>query len=456
MKVREKVPGRIILALVAVAVAAVLVGCPNLSRDLDLKAQIEEDVREANADQVSIRVIPGNEAMGMTSPYGDTTVKVGVAFQISTSVFSEYAFVRWEKTAGDGEVAFEDASSTETTATVTRGGADIVIRAVFDARPKIIIKDPDSGQTGVLRNKTISITFSEDIDALTVSPDTASSTKSIGVSTAASITGPFVPLYTLDVSCTGPTITIAPRDEYNQWYYVLVTVRKSVQDRDGYMMKEDNSWYFKTGNSVDVADPVISAFYLKSGGAALPADWPAKSRNIITIHTDASDDGGLDTLTLRVTETAIDAAGNPIPGVDNEKVSNWQFEQDFIYPIQTPDDGRKRLQVVAVDSVGHESDPLVSPPPATIVLDTIPPVVSSTTVNGGAGTATGTTVSVSIDATDAGSSVARLPGVGGSCIHRDDNMATLDLHAADGLIRVVQWGWAEDGLRTGAEILLAI
>ncbi|MBE3063466.1 MAG: hypothetical protein IMZ69_00380, partial [Spirochaetes bacterium] len=146
MIVQEMRERRAFMALLVGAVVLSMAGCPNLSRDLDLKAQIQGDVLEANAEQIAIRVQPEAEAMGVTSPLGATTAKVGVAFPISTTVSPEYAFVRWQQAGGDGEIAFVDPANPETEATVTKPGAGIVIVARFDARPAVIIKDPDGGQ----------------------------------------------------------------------------------------------------------------------------------------------------------------------------------------------------------------------------------------------------------------------------------------------------------------------
>ena len=120
---------RALMALLICAVVVCIAGCPNLSRDLDLKAQIQGDVLEANAEQVAIRVQPESEAMGVTSPSGPSTAKIGVAFLVSTTVSPEYAFLRWEQAGGDGEVLFADATRPETEATVTKKGTGILIVA---------------------------------------------------------------------------------------------------------------------------------------------------------------------------------------------------------------------------------------------------------------------------------------------------------------------------------------
>ncbi len=304
MKAREKMSGRIILALLVAALAAALAGCPNLSRDLDLKAAIEEDVREANAEQITVRILPENDAMGLTNPYGTASVKLGVAFRVSTTVSSEYAFVRWEKTAGDGDVSFADATSPETMATVSGNGVGIEITARFDARPVVVIKEPEG--TGVLVNAPIAITFSEDVDDSTiildetvlvrVSPDKVSWSSPVGVTLAKSVSGSLV-----TISLTAGT--------YGVNYYVRVDVLKSVTDLDGHMMPQGMFWWFKTGSQEDTEDPNLVSFVLKDGAAVITDGGATNRTTGLTIATTATDN--LTVTTMRVKETDLTTLAPP-------------------------------------------------------------------------------------------------------------------------------------------------
>ncbi len=144
-----------ILSLVSIALMVVLSSCPNLAQGSDLKSKISDDVTVANATEVTIRVQPETSAMGSTSPYGSATVKKGVSFTIAAAVDSSYAFDHWEATGG-GTVVFENASSSETKATVTQTAGDIVIVAVCDARPKVQSSLPLSGYN-VSRSQAVKV-----------------------------------------------------------------------------------------------------------------------------------------------------------------------------------------------------------------------------------------------------------------------------------------------------------
>jgi hypothetical protein len=151
-----------VLGLVSIALMVVLSSCPNLAQGSDMKSKISDDVTVANATEVTIRVQPETSAMGSTSPYGSATVKKGVSFTIAAAVDSAYAFDHWEATGG-GTVVFENASSSETKATVTQTAGDIVIVAVCDARPKLSSFQPFATDDR-LTTQPIKVNFSEVID----------------------------------------------------------------------------------------------------------------------------------------------------------------------------------------------------------------------------------------------------------------------------------------------------
>ena len=389
MKVREKVSGRIALALVAVAVTAILVGCPNLSRDLDLKAQIEEDVREANADQVSIQVIPESGAMGSTTPSGTTSAKIGVAFQISASAFAEYAFLGWEKTAGDGEVSFANAASPETMATITGSGTGIVITARFDARPVVVIKEPEG--TGALRNAPIAITFSEDIDDSTVilddtitvrvSPDRITWAAPVGMTFAKSVIGSLV------------TVSVTS-GRYEPNYYVRVDVLKSVTDLAGNMMPAGMFWWFKTGIDDDSVVPTLSALSIKEGATVIPDGGATRLTTGLTIATTATDNLTVTTMRVKETDLTTTAWGE----------ITRTYAANLPYTLQTSGDGTKLIEVVVLDGANNESTPALS---RNLVLDTVVPTLSSASINGGAAVTTSTTVGLTIGATDDRSGLAQ-------------------------------------------------
>ena len=380
---RWRARGKVSIALLAGLASLFLYGCPNLSPDIDLKAQIQNDVKVANADKVTVKVQPESEAMGVTDPQGTSnTFKIDIPFNVSMTVSPDYAFLRWEQVGGNGEIAFADATKPETTVTVTKTGTDLVIVAKCDARPTVIIKDPDGGE-GILRNRKIVVTFSESVDPASVGFDTISVEAKSRNSTAlpVSIVDRLLPPV---VSGASVEISLQPGQQFDAQNYIWIKVSKNVRDLgNGSQMKEDFAWYFITGNSADILNPYINSFRINSGQAQLIADGHTKLRGLILI-VDAADDGGV--TTIRVTETAMaDMNGAPVTGVVS--TADYDYAASLPYLLATSGDGRKKIAVQVLDTMGHLSD---NAPDSTLILDTNGPLAASFGADCGPATNAGT------------------------------------------------------------------
>ena len=247
----------------------------------------------------------------------------------------------------------------------------------------------------------------------------------------------------------------------------------------GYQVSEDPAFTGMTTWQPWTSTPQTASFVL-SGGDGLKTVYvrvrdasnhingaTTDDRNTITLDaagptfsSKVTINGGATTTTSTTVSVSINAtdAGSSVAGYQVSEdpaftgMTTWQpwtsTPQTASF-VLSGGDGLKTVYVRVRDANSHING-ATTDDRNTISLDQLAPVFGSKIIiNGGAGTATGTTVSVSIDATDAGSSVAGYQVSEDPAFTGDDDMAALDLHAADGLIRVVQWGWAEDGLRTG-------
>ncbi len=379
-------------AALACAALAVLSGCPDPSKDIDLKKLIEDDVHAANADIVTVRVEPENDSEGSTTPFPTYDAKVGIPFSIYTTVNADYAFIRWEQTGGNGEVVFEDATKTETKATVKKKADNIVITATFDARPYVAGMLPTGN--GVMRNQPIRIEFSELIDSTTLSLDTtgtgsgtisvkARSRDVLNPQSAVSIADIISFTITQEPAGSSPTFTAVNLDvksgqQLPGQNFITVTVRKNVSDIAGNIMKQDVSWEFITGNSVDENPPVINSFWIMQGGATLAADGKTKSR-MLTLNFEAADDGIMET--IHVVETHVtDMDGTPI---SRQPVpTDLDYAKSTIYSLATTGDGRKNITVTILDTFRHVS----ASKSQDIILDTTGPVASAFSAECGAWT----------------------------------------------------------------------
>ncbi|MBL8968661.1 MAG: hypothetical protein JNG85_16775, partial [Spirochaetaceae bacterium] len=149
--------------MASLAASLLFSSCANLFSGEDIKAKIKEEVTVANAQEVTVTVRPDPAMPGASgTAVSVTRQKTGVAFPISVSVNEDYAFTGWNS-VGDGAVSFASAGSASTTATLGASGSNVIIQASFAARPRVLSTDPRSDQDPVVRNKSITVFFSEDI-----------------------------------------------------------------------------------------------------------------------------------------------------------------------------------------------------------------------------------------------------------------------------------------------------
>jgi hypothetical protein len=267
MTMRTRNPLLITVIALVIAALVILSGCKNfMSGDEDIRKAIEEEVIVANAAKVDITVRAEDDDMGVTSPLGVTEVKVGVAFDITTTVSSEYVFVGWTQVGGDGdEITFADASSMATTAILNKAVTDntITIRPVFDRRPYVVTWTPFSGSDNILINKAIVVTLSEPILASSVILTGDTPTVSITtVKTAKIATETPKPVQTnFSAAINGSSLTLSLNSGvYHDIYSTItVTIAFGITDLAGNEMEEDFTWFFKTGSGKDVDPPTITS-----------------------------------------------------------------------------------------------------------------------------------------------------------------------------------------------------
>src|SRR3990170_2833604 len=112
--------------------------------------------------------------------------------------------------------------------------------------PAVSATSPASNETGVAINSAINVTFSEVMDANTIT--TATFTLSDGIN---AVTG--------TVNYTGTTATFTPLSDPAYATVYTATITTGVKDSAGNGMTADYTWSFTTGAAPDVTPPAVSA-----------------------------------------------------------------------------------------------------------------------------------------------------------------------------------------------------
>lgn len=242
---------RIGVAALSLAAALALASCDDFFGNEDLKELIKADVAAATAPSVSVTMAAADKtSMGTPSPIGAQSYKVGIANPITTTVGDDYTFLSWTCTGTpDVDYRFEDAASSATTVTILNANPEtaLSIKPTFDRRPYVTIWDPYSGATDYT-NKTITITFNEDID-----PDslTLAENGSVQITERSytDLTDPAEHIESqLDMDIDGSVVTITPRsagDAYSTYNYISITLSTDIADVAGNTMANEFAWFWK-------------------------------------------------------------------------------------------------------------------------------------------------------------------------------------------------------------------
>ena len=300
-----------------------------MSDDDDFYKEIEEEVRVANATEISTFVRFAATREGITTPSGASTVKVDVPFQVSCTAELEYAFYKWAAFSSEGTngfstssqhtnffyvddedylanyadkelpesvVSFSNPTDTTTRVTIHEARNDIFIIPVVANRPIVSTSLPSPGQTNVVRNMTIRIVFSKPMDASTLmvpydsdndgefddadgdgEPDEYRLSENIIVYKS---TGDFDNMTLTDITdeytnvslgATKKTLSFrqGPGLQLDSNTTIQVQILSDVKDACGYTMADKHTLQFVTGNSSDSQAPRVEKLYAGPTAQAL-------------------------------------------------------------------------------------------------------------------------------------------------------------------------------------------
>ncbi len=344
-------------ATIGISLAALLLSCSNILTGNDMKKAIGADVAAANAATVTIIVQPDATTNGgTTQPLGQTTVKVGIPFDLTTTVGSAFVFGSWTQIGGNGEVTFQSTTSATTTATLTKDVSGVVIQANYIARPVVSGTDPFNGNTGQGINKSIKIVFSTPVEVSSLKNNIIVTTvnySDLGNATPTDISSDFSVSNIGLVGTTNPTVTgvlLSPTKKMGVTQYIQVTCKKAVCDAAGHTMASDYIFSFITGSSI-VPPPTITSFAITKGdGTALGSpDFALNSATIgLTVEAELST-AGQAILDTQVVETALTSDGAPT-GTPVTTDLHTYSSTTMPYTLKTSGQGYKLIQVQLEDN----------------------------------------------------------------------------------------------------------
>ena len=273
--------------------------CDSWMQDDEFYDDIENEVKVANAQQISVFVRYAMTRQGKTDPDGPATFKVEIPHSISATTEPEFGFVRWAvfstefletgnnqsknkdvyfidyedynarllpKEIKSPVVVFEDATNPTTTVTINENRNDIFLVPIVAQRPTVSLTIPAKGSSGVVRNMSVRINFTKPMDedsfknsegvfdkiTVTQGIQTFTTDGDIEISSV-DITDRFeAPVF----SANKKMVTLRFNQEsisegYDSQSSVNIIISKDVKDIFGFAMTDDDKISFSVGSSMD-------------------------------------------------------------------------------------------------------------------------------------------------------------------------------------------------------------
>lgn len=258
---------------------------------------IEQQVKVANAREVSVYIRQSSIKLGTTSPAGESVQKIDIPFPIAATMTNEYGFYRWaafssedfDKNGSDYKILFTDPAApiaeyaelppsvvsfakptaAVTTATVKADRNDIVIVPVCTERSAVQISIPVNGQRNVVRNAALRVNFSKPMNAntfkenITVTQSTSKVTAEGLDFDVKDVTNLF---YRPVLSANKRLVTLQFKadaagtlNSFAANAHIAVKFASRIEDLYGYKLSDNVLLEFDCGASFDTLSPIIKA-----------------------------------------------------------------------------------------------------------------------------------------------------------------------------------------------------
>ncbi|WP_207106100.1 Ig-like domain-containing protein [Treponema zioleckii] len=289
----------IYLLLLSLLATLVLASCDSWMKSDEFFGIVDEEVKVANAQKISVFVRYANTKEGSTNFDGATTQKVEVPFEVQATTSDAYGFYKWAAFStskysttrqhsiifnneadylenykvdeiSDDIVQFSDPYSSSTQVVINSARNDIFIIPVVAERPKLTTSLPASGASDIVRNMTIRLVFSKEMDESTLITTNEDGTKELSENieiyrtygtfdnmTLASIKSDFK---NISLGKTKRTLSIQlPQGEKMPANTTIrVVIDGKVTDAYGYEMGNSDNISFTTGGGIDGDAPAIN------------------------------------------------------------------------------------------------------------------------------------------------------------------------------------------------------
>lgn len=296
--IKSSINTKLLLSIFSTSLLFCFLSCKNFLAGSDIQNKLEEEIKYANAESITVTVSPESMLYGHVTTGSPVTVKIGYPFVVNFAVDQAYNFSGWQaysnfKSLADTPlsseyVEFSDeegkgpGKSLKCSVTIKQKIDNLILIPVCASKPSVLLTEPLISEKNISMTTPIKITFNKKMDLQSIL-NTDSNGKIIGFKNfkvtysksddegGADLTGDITDYFdaektTLKKNGTQIVIPFKNKTDTSKWLpaasYIFVELGANIASdftEGSAIMDNPYSWTFSTGSTGDIQGPVITS-----------------------------------------------------------------------------------------------------------------------------------------------------------------------------------------------------
>ena len=296
--IKSSINTKLLLSIFSTSLLICFLSCKNFLAGSDIQNKLEEEIKYANAESITVTVSPESMLYGHVTTGSPVTVKIGYPFVVNFAVDQAYNFTGWQaysnfkslahKPLSSEYVEFSDdegkgpGKSLKCSVTIKQKIDNLILIPVCASKPSVLLTEPLISEKNISMTTPIKITFNKKMDLQSIL-NTDSNGKIIGFKNfkvtysksddegGADLTGDITDYFdaektTLKKNGTQIVIPFKNKTDTSKWLpaasYIFVELGANIASdftEGSAIMDNPYSWTFSTGSTGDIQGPVITS-----------------------------------------------------------------------------------------------------------------------------------------------------------------------------------------------------
>ncbi|MCR4742413.1 MAG: hypothetical protein K5866_06040 [Treponema sp.] len=296
--IKNSIYTKLFLSIFSTSLIFCFLSCKNFLAGSDIENKLEEEIKYANAESITVTVSPESMLYGHVTTGSPVTVKIGYPFVVNFAVDEAYNFSGWkaysnfkslaDKPLPSEYVEFSDeegkgpGKSLKCSVTIKQKIENLILIPVCASKPSVLLTEPLTSDKNISMTTPIKITFNKKMDLQSIL-NTDSDGKIKGFKNfkvtysksddegGADLTGDITDYFdaektTLKKNGTQIVIPFKNKTDTSKWLpaasYIFVELGANIASdytEGSAILDNPYNWTFSTGSNGDVQGPVITS-----------------------------------------------------------------------------------------------------------------------------------------------------------------------------------------------------